>query len=227
MFSGPGETAAKGQSMVPRVSQNSSVRCSVVEDTKFREGKGMFRIGLMAAFLVCVGLGGVSYAQDAGTRARELAAALDKTKYKKKEKANISIEFYIDIKNEPALRANAAEYSGTYADDESRLDLRVAADGTVTGGGHDTSPERGQGGDFTLKDARVDGAFLSGTKIYTGGEARKFEAVFVNRTIANGQNAGKIDSRDTSFGIGWVENHSRVSGGSSEYWSNRVFLERK
>jgi hypothetical protein len=183
----------------------------------------------LAVLVVCVGFSGVASGQDAGPRARELAAALDKTKYKKKEKekANISIEFYIDIKNEPAVRANAADYSGTYADDESRLDLRVAADGTVTGGGHDTAGERAQVGDFALKAARVEGACLSGTKLYTGGEARKFEAVFVNRTTANGKNANEITSRDTSFGIGWVENHSRVSGGSSEYWSNRVFLERK
>ena len=43
------------------------------------------------------------YAQDSGQKTRELVAALDKTKYKKKEKANVSIETYLDIKNEAAV----------------------------------------------------------------------------------------------------------------------------
>jgi len=46
---------------------------------------------------------------------------------------------------------------------------------------------------------------LAGTKFYENGEQRKFEAVFVNRTVASGKNANEIASRDTKFGIGFIE----------------------
>ena len=70
------------------------------------------------ALIIAVFVTGLScevYSQDAGARAQTLAAALDKNKYKKKEKHNIKIEIYIDIKNErprkairPSIRALTA-----------------------------------------------------------------------------------------------------------------------
>jgi hypothetical protein len=68
-------------------------------------------------------------------RALGLAAALDKTKYKKKEKKNISVEVFVEVKNTPAVKASPAEYTGSYSseNDADRLDLRVAADGTAEG----------------------------------------------------------------------------------------------
>ena len=39
------------------------------------------------------------YSQDTTARSSELATALNKTKYKKKEKPMVTVEFYIDIKN--------------------------------------------------------------------------------------------------------------------------------
>jgi hypothetical protein len=76
----------------------------------------MLRISLLIAVIFFVGLSAEVYAQD--SRTQELAAALDKTKYKKKEKKNISIEFYIDIKNEAVVRA-PADYAGSYDSDDS------------------------------------------------------------------------------------------------------------
>ena len=60
----------------------------------------MLRFTLFIALAVFVVLPLESYAQDSSARTRELTAALDKTKYKKKEKANVTVEVYIDIKNE-------------------------------------------------------------------------------------------------------------------------------
>ena len=51
----------------------------------------MLRISLLIAIVLFVGLSLEVHAQDA-RRAQELATALDKNKYKKKEKANISID---------------------------------------------------------------------------------------------------------------------------------------
>ena len=187
--------------------------------------------GLLIIVIALIGLVGIGRGQDASPKARTLAAALDKTKYKKKEKPGISIEIYIDIKNEPAARANPADYSGTYFSDDYdgyRLDLKVGADGTATGSGRDSGGWNGRhGGSFTLKDARVDGAYLSATRVYESGETRPFEAVFVNRTISNGKNANQIDTRDTSFGIGFIEGDMPNSGDKGDGYTTRVFLEKR
>ena len=57
---------------------------------------------------------------------------------------------------------------------------------------------------------------LTGTKVFADGSADKFEAVFVNRTVLSGKNAETIESRDTSFGVGFVQ--------TGKDWTNRVFL---
>jgi hypothetical protein len=162
------------------------------------------------------------HAQDA-RRAQELATALDKNKYKKKEKANISIEFYIDIKNEPALRS-ASEYAGKYeADDQGySLDLQFHS-GTITGSGTDIIGNREA--NYTLKDAAINGAVLTATKVYSNGEQRPFEAVFVNRTVSTGKNSSQIESQDTKFGLGFIQTASASDADST--WTNRVFLARR
>jgi hypothetical protein len=183
----------------------------------------MLRISLLIAVMIFVGLSCEIYAQDAGQRTRELAAALDKTKYKKKDKPNISIEFYIDIKNEPALRS-ASEYAGKYeADDQGyTLDLRYQS-GAVSGSGTDIIA--GREASFTLKDTAISGALLTATKVYSNGEQRPFEAVFVNRTVSTGKNSSQIESQDTKFGLGFIQTASASDADSN--WTNRVFLMRR
>jgi hypothetical protein len=179
----------------------------------------MLRISLLVAVIIFIGLSPDIYAQDASQKARDLTAALDKTKYKKKEKANISIEIYIDIKNEAAVRENVFDYGGHYDADGYRLDLRVSKDGAVQGEGHDGGGDQARRGHFILRDARINGSLLTGTKVYDGGEALNFEGVFVNRTVTSGKNSNQIDSRQTMFGLGFIENNGS--------WTNRVFLERR
>src|SRR5688572_7897298 len=100
----------------------------------------MFRITFLIAVVFSILFTSGVYAQDAGQRTRELVASLDKTKHKKKIKRiapttpsaaaaatpplaggelkqDITVEVYVDIKNEAAVRADASEYSGTYEAD--------------------------------------------------------------------------------------------------------------
>ena len=142
----------------------------------------MLRGSLAAAFALFVIVPCDVYAQDSGQKARELVAALDKTKYKKKEKPNVSIETYIDIKNEAAVR-DPVDYGGSYEseDREWSLSLHVERGGVVTGSGFDAmNGETNRRRSFVLKDATINGAMLAGTKLYENGEQRRFEAVFVN-----------------------------------------------
>ena len=184
----------------------------------------MPRISLAAALALFVVVSCDVYAQDSGQKTRELVAALDKTKYKKKEKPNASIETYIDIKNEAAVR-DPVRYGGNYESEDSgcSLSLHVERGGMVTGSGFDaTNGETNRRQSFVLKDATINGALLAGTKFYENGEQREFEAVFVNRTVASGKNANEIASRETKFGRGFVE-----TGTGAEYDTRRVFLDRR
>ena len=179
----------------------------------------MMRIPLLLALVLFVGLSCEIYAQDAGQRTRELVAALDKTKYKKKEKANISIEVFVDIKNEAAVRSDPTEYSGSYDSEDYRMTLSVSKDGSATGEGYDLVGDNARRMNFTLRDARIQGALLTGTKLYDGRAPQPFEGVFTNRTVSTGKNVNQIDSRETLFGIGFIQTNSS--------WTNRVFLERR
>ena len=190
----------------------------------------MLRISIILAIVLTIGCACGVHAQDAGVRARELAASLDKTKYKKKEKRDVTIEFYIDIKNEVAARSDLAGYTGTYLSDGYKLDLSVSQDGKAAASGYDSPMGTGKVVNFELKDGRVDGSVLTGIKVYENGETRKFEGVFVNRTVSTGKNKDNIDTQKTSFGLGFVEGGPVIAGDNdsdSQTWTNRVFMERK
>jgi hypothetical protein len=176
------------------------------------------------ALIIAVFVTGLScevYAQDTSARTQTLVAALDKTKYKKKENKYVSIEIYINIRNEPVVKSNPADFSGSYGTEDNgyRLDLKVAADGSATGSGYDTvnwEDKSSSKARFTLKDARVEGALLTGTKVFENGPSEAFEAVFANRTVSTGKNVDSITSRDTRFGLGFIQTHKD--------WTNRAFL---
>lgn len=186
----------------------------------------MFRNILLIVVLVSVGGACAVRAQqakpDLGNRAESLAAALDKMKYKKKEKRDVSIEIYIDIRNVPRVLAGPASYSGTYASDESGFEMTIdaRADGTFTATGTDTiDPQGTRSGRYTITDGRIDGAVATATKVFDTGERQPLEAVFVTRTVSTGRNADHIETVNTSFGIGWV----RAVGDST----SRIFLGKE
>jgi hypothetical protein len=190
----------------------------------------MLRIYILLALVLAIGLSCSVQAQDAGQRARELAASLNKTRYKKKEKRDFTIEVYIDIRNEVESRSDLTSYSGTYDSDGYRMVLSVSADGQAVATGYDSPSWNGKAVDYELRDGRVSGAVLTGLKVYKNGETRKFEAVFVNRTVTTGKNKDNIESQDRSFGLGFVESGLVIAGdddNSQQPWTNRVFLERR
>jgi len=181
----------------------------------------MSKILLPVLFIFCLGLTSAVFAQNAQSKTDELIAALAKTKYKKKEKKNISIEIYVDVKSEAVVKNDVREYSGVYEaeSDEYRLELRVSADGKVEGNGYDSWFNNSKKQNFTLKDARIEGALLTATKVFENGETVKLEAVFNNRTVTQGKNPNEIESRDTKYGLSFIQSYSD--------WTNRVFLELK
>src|SRR5438552_3607943 len=99
-------------------------------------------LGLTLTF--CLGLTVSVCAQDTGQKARDLVAALDKNKYKKKEKKGFTVEVYVDVKNEAVLKKNPSEYSGVYTNGEmgSQLTLSVAPGGSVEGSGYDSDDSK-------------------------------------------------------------------------------------
>jgi len=185
----------------------------------------MFKSLVVLSLLICVGFVGNLAAQDAAQKTRDLVAALDKTKYKKKDKGNVSIEVFVEVKNEVAVKADPAEYSGRYDADGYQLTLSVAKDGKVSGSGFDTLLNSDQTAAFELENAQVNGALLTGTKVYSGGRRLPFEAAFVDRTSRSGTNPNSITDSSTKFGIGFIQTSNGGDKGTD--WSNRVFLERK
>jgi len=159
-------------------------------------------------------------AQDAGAQANALISQLDKVKEKRKEKKDLVIETYLEIKNTAATR-KPAELSGRYAEENGSysLDLQVSGDGTATGSGTDTLGVEARIAGFKLRDARVQGSLLTGTKVYDDGRTEPFEAAFVNRTVREGKTSADAAVTSTAFGIGFIQ--------KAQNWTSRVFLEKK
>ncbi len=177
----------------------------------------MSRVLIFSAILLGFVLAGNISTRAQADRADSLAASLDKTKHKKKEKGNISVEVFVDMKNTAAVRNNPTEYSGVYGEDENRLELQVGADGSVQGSGYETSYSDGQKrAAYTLKDARISGAVMTGTRVFADGRSEMFEAIFVNRSVAQGKNPNEIEKREKQFGV--VFNPANKEG-------HRIFLE--
>ena len=176
---------------------------------------------LVVALVLSIGLSDTIFAQNAEQKTQNLIAALGKTKYKKKEKKNFSVEKYIDIKSEAVLKNNAQDYAGVYQSPDAnyRIELRVSADGKVEGNGYDSDFDSSQKQNFTFKDGRIEGALLTATKVYANGETEKLEAVFNNRTVIEGKNPNEINSRETKYGLGFIDSWGTIT--------NRVFLEFK
>lgn len=138
-------------------------------------------------------------AQDSGARARDLAAYFDKDKHKVKEKYGVRVEVYLEMRGEPALKRSPADYSGSYEWEQGYpFTLRVGADGSVEGEGTEPAPAGARR--FTLRDARVSGALLTGTKLYDDGTNERIEAVFINLTTRTSPNS----KGTTLFGLGVV-----------------------
>jgi len=180
---------------------------------------------LIFALTLFIGSCDTAFAQDSERKTQDLINALGKTKYKKKEKKNVSVEIYINIKSEAVVKNNIQDYAGIYQSEDAdyRIELLISNDGKIEGSGFDSDLNRSQKRRFALENARVEGALLTATKVYADGAAETLEAVFNNRFIVTGKNPNEINSRETKYGLGFIDS----SEGDNGISTNRVFLEFK
>jgi hypothetical protein len=150
-------------------------------------------------------------APPAAERTQVIAASFSKSKHVVKERRGVRVEKYRDIRSTPAVLGNPAEYSGRYEVEDMGfvLDLRVDANGIVTGSGYEPV-----GGDesvrktFRLVDGKIDGALLTARQIYGDGTQQRFEGVFMNRTSTN----SSTDKGLTQFGLGVTGRTVTING---------------
>ena len=138
----------------------------------------------------------VSQQLSSQTKAREIAAAFTKNKHAVKEKFGVRVEKYKVVRSEPAVKSNLSEYSGVYEvhDLGYVISVQVGNDGRIQANGSENSRT------FTLENAKIDGALLTATKVYSDGTRERFEGSFLNRTDRN----SPTDPGVTIFGLGVV-----------------------
>jgi hypothetical protein len=166
-----------------------------------------------------------SFAQepDANSRAREILASFNKKKHAVKEKYGIRKERYKDVRCEPVIKQDLKEYSGTYEvfDLGYSLNLRLASNGKIGASGYEPATSSSTPGrQFTVKDAKIESALLTGTKVYSDGTVERFEGVFINRTKFD----SPTDSGVTAFGLGVVGKPIEVADGLIQ---DKFFFELK
>ena len=156
---------------------------------------------------------------ESAARSSAIAASFSKFKSLSKEKHGVKKEKYLSIKSEPAVLANAAEYSGRYqnADFDFVLRLRVSSDGTITGDGHEPLDDN-VNRLFTLTNVRIQGALLTARKVYANGASERFEGAFMNRTIKESAN----DPGVRVFGFGTMGKSIEMHGMTID----KFFLEK-
>jgi len=148
----------------------------------------------------------VSGSVDAKTNA--IAASFSKFKSLSKEKRGVRKEKYLKVESKPAVLANPADYSGKYEvpDLHMQIELHVNRDGTFTGNGYEELTD-GVLRSFTLRDGRIDRAFLSATKVYANA-SQTFEGAFMNRSTYE----SPTDKGVTVFGFGTIGRAVYVNG---------------
>jgi hypothetical protein len=146
----------------------------------------LFIIALLISFWL-VPTTAVSQQPVAHGRAEEIAASFNKQKNKLKQKAGGKQErYYRKFSGEPVIRQNITAYSGTYEMPGLgfTINLQIGDDGRVEASGFEpsTGSTTRKARRFRLENARVEGALLTGTKVYEDGMTERFEGVFMNRT---------------------------------------------
>lgn len=180
----------------------------------------LFIVPLVFSLVLSPMINGGWNSPDTNARARELAAQFDKSKHKIKDKRNIHIEIRIDVKSEPWLRS-AKDYAGTYGGTSGfRFQLAVDQSGQISASG--TEPGATGPVEFKLREAKIDGALLTGTKVYADGKTETLEGVFLRRTIKSDQ----TDRVQILYGLGVVFASPR-NRGEDRFPLDRLFYELK
>jgi len=156
-------------------------------------------------------------------RTRVIVASFNKSKHAVKERHGIRVEKYKEIRSEPAILPHVRDYSGSYEAEGLglSLELRVDERGNVTGNGYDSVDDNQTVfREFALRNARMDGALLTATKVYKSGGSEPFEGVFINSTSFGSPG----DKGHTTFGLGVLGHTVMLAGGVS---IDRIFYQRK
>jgi hypothetical protein len=158
-------------------------------------------------------------AASADARTNAIAASFSKFKSISKEKRGVKKEKYVRVESKPAVLRNPADYSGKYqvTDMDFGLDLNVKSDGTVTGTGYEPLGE-GVRRTFTLRNGKIEGAYLTATKVYADGRTEAFEGAFMNRS----RYESPTDKGVTVFGFGTIGDAIQIDGNTID----RFFYER-
>ncbi len=158
----------------------------------------------------------------AETRTQAIVASFNKSKHAVKERYGVRVEKYKEVRSEPVIKENVRDYSGSYEVPGLglSLELRVDAKGNVAATGYepidvDATVMR----KFALRNARIEGALLTATKVYDRGATERFEGVFINRTSFDSPTDGGV----TTFGLGVIGSAVRVAGVTVD----RFFYQRK
>jgi hypothetical protein len=160
----------------------------------------------------------------AQARTQAIVASFNKSKHRVKEKYGVRVEKYKEVRSEPAIRANVRDYAGAYEVQGGlgfSLDLKVDGSGNIAATGYEPVDDGATVmRKFTLRNARIEGALLTATKVYASGATEPFEGVFINRTSFESPR----DKGVTTFGLGVIGPSTRVMHGVH---MDRFFFERK
>jgi hypothetical protein len=176
-----------------------------------------FRFARLTAVIVatalCVATASSQQPGVAGSelRTQAIAASFNKSKHVVKEKRGVRKEKYLKVQSVPAVKQNAADYSGAYEGTDPRFSLRLRVDrrGSVEGTGYEPlNDDAGVSRSFTLRDGRITGALITATKVYANGSSEPFEGVFINKTVFE----SPTDKGVTAFGLGVVGKQFQVGG---------------
>jgi len=179
---------------------------------------------ILSVLAIVFAVGGLSAqttmsAAETNSRTRAIAASFSKFKHVSKERHGIKKEKYRRVQSEPVVKTNPADYSGIYEvpDIGFGLNLSVDGNGVVTGSGYEPLTESVRS-TFTLRNGRIQGALLTATKVYAGGESERLEGAFMNKTSFE----SPTDTGTTVFGFGTLGKSVEVSGMTI----NKFFYER-
>jgi hypothetical protein len=164
---------------------------------------------------------------DAQQRTEEIVSSLNKTRYQFAEKRGVRREKYKNVRSEPVIKKNIADYSGQYEVPSLgySLEIRVTNDGNVEATGYE--PKDGdaqQPRRFIFKNAKIDGALLTATKVYDDGSTKTFEGVFIDQTNIEGVSPKQIERQSKTFGLGVAQVQVKKASGVN---LDRLFYQRR
>lgn len=155
-------------------------------------------------------------------RTEAIVASFNKSKHVVKERFGVRVEKYKDIRSEPVIKSDPRDYSGSYEalDLGWSLELRADANGSLVGSGYERDDANASAWHkFTLRNARIEGALLTGSKAYENGVTEPLEGVFIKKTSFDGPS----DKGVTTFGLGVIGPSVNVAGVTID----KFFYQRK